>query len=197
MSKTLEFFFDFGSPYGYLANTQLPLIAARTGADIVYRPVGILRLMELAGNRPTTLECANKRRHAPVDFKRWAKLYDVGMARNVYLKDMPLEPLLRGVLVANELGVAGAYVSAVFRGIYADGLDLGNPEVFVQVLGQAGLQGEAILTGRDADGLAAEISRRTEEAVERGLFGVPSFIVDDQLYFGNDRLQFVELALAA
>ena len=197
MSKTIEFFFDFGSPYGYLANTQLPGISARTGAQISYCPVGILRLMELAGNRPTTLECKNKRRHAPVDFKRWAQFYGVPMGRNPYLKDMKLEPLLQGVLVAIGLGVAEKYVTAVFKGIYGDALDLGNPEVFTKVLDDAGLDGRAILAARDSESLASEIARRTEDAVERGLFGVPTFIVDGQLYFGNDRLQFVEMAAAA
>ena len=197
MSKTLEFFFDFGSPYGYLANSQLPSIAARTGAQIVYCPVGVLRLMELAGNRPTTLECKNKRRHAPLDFTRWASFYGVPMGKNPYLKDMKLDPLLQGVLVASAMGVPEAYTTAVFKGIYADALDLGNPEVFARVLTEAGLDGNAILTAREDSVLVAEIERRTEQAVERGLFGVPSFIVDGQLYFGNDRLQFVERALAA
>lgn len=197
MSKTIEFFFDFGSPYSYLANTQLPSIAARVGATIVYSPVGVLRLMELAGNRPTTLECKNKRRHTPLDFSRWAALYGVKMGKNAYLRDMKLEPLLQGVLVALEQGVAERYASAVFTGIYADALDLGNPEVFTQVLTDAGLDGKGILTARDTEARKSDLERRTEEAVARGLFGVPAFILDGQIYFGNDRLQFVERALAA
>jgi 2-hydroxychromene-2-carboxylate isomerase len=197
VSKTIEFFFDFGSPYSYMANTQLPAIAEQTGATITYSPVGILRLMELAGNRPTTLECKNKRRYAAADLSRWAKLYGVPMGRNPYLKDMKLEPLLQGALAANAMGVAGKYVSAVFKGIYADALDLGDPAVFARVLGDAGLDGQAILAARDSDERASDLAKRTENAVERGLFGVPTFIVDGQLYFGNDRLQFVKAALAS
>jgi 2-hydroxychromene-2-carboxylate isomerase len=109
---------------------------------------------------------------------------------------MKLEPLLQGVLVAIGLGVAEKYVTAVFKGIYGDALDLGDPEVFMKVLVDAGLDGRAILAARDSEVLASEIARRTEDAVERGLFGVPTFIVDGQLYFGNDRLQFVEMAAA-
>ena len=197
MSKTIEFVFDFGSPYSYLANSQLPGIAEETGATIIYSPVGILRLMELAGNRPTTLECKNKRRYAVADVSRWAHLYGVPMGRNPHLKDMKLEPLLQGVLAADAMGVAGKYVSAVFKGVYGDALDLGDPGVFVHVLTDAGLDGKAILAARDSDALASEIAKRTEAAVERGLFGAPSFIVDGQIYFGNDRLQFVKAALAA
>jgi 2-hydroxychromene-2-carboxylate isomerase len=197
VSKTIEFFFDFGSPYSYMANTQLPAIAEQAGATIIYSPVGILRLMELAGNRPTTLECKNKRRYAAADLSRWAKLYGVPMGRNPYLKDMKLEPLLQGALAADAMGLAGRYVSAVFKGIYADALDLGDSVMFAQVLTDAGLDGQAILAARDSAELASDLAKRTENAVERGLFGVPSFILDGQLYFGNDRLQFVKAALAS
>lgn len=194
--QTVEFFFDFGSPYAYLANTQLPKLASKTGAKLVYQPVGIMRLMELAGNHPTTLECKNKRRHAPVDFRRWAKHYGVDMQKNPFLAQMSLEPLLQGVLVAIHTGVADKYVPAVFKGIYADALDLGNEEVFARVLDDAGVDGKAVAAARNSEALAQELNRRTEVAVERGLFGVPTFIVGDQLFFGNDRLLFVEQALA-
>lgn len=197
MSKTIEFVFDFGSPYSYLASTQLPAIAQKAGATINYSPVGILRMMELAGNRPTTIECKNKGRYARDDLSRWAKLYNVNMVRNQNLRHMKLEPLLQGVLVANAMGVGGKYVTAVFNGIYSEGLDLGDPAVYVKALTDAGLDGQAILAARDSDELAAELAKRTESAAERGLFGAPSFIVDGQLYFGNDRLQFVQAALAA
>jgi len=197
VSKTIEFFFDFGSPYSYLAHTQLPAMAAEAGATISYCPVGILRLMELSGNRPTTLECKNKRRYAAADLGRWANLYGVPMGRNSHLREMKLEPLLQGVLSAETMGVAEQYVSAVFKGIYADTLDLGDPAVFVQVLTDAGLDGKAILEARESAKLASDIMKRTENAVERGVFGAPTFIVDGQIYFGNDRLQFVKAALAA
>jgi 2-hydroxychromene-2-carboxylate isomerase len=195
--QTIEFFFDFGSPYAYFANTQLPALARKGGADLVYCPVAVLRLMELAGNRPTTLECKNKRRHAPVDFVRWAKHYNVAMKKNPFLAQMKLEPLLQGVLAANEMGVAESYVSEVFKGIYADALDLGDEQVFIQVLDQADIDGKAIAAARNTEPLAAELAKRTEQAVERGLFGVPTFIVGDELYFGNDRLLFVEKAVMA
>lgn len=195
--KTLEFFFDFGSPYSYLSNTQLPRLIAGKDVELVYRPAGILRLMELAGNRPTTLESKNKRRYAAADLGRWAQHYGVRWERNPYLKHMKLEPLLQGALVAIEHGVADIYVAAIFNAIYSDALNLDDDQTYVQVLNDAGLDGAAICKARDTEALAAEVARRTEEAVERGLFGMPTFIVDDQLYFGNDRLLFVEEALSA
>jgi 2-hydroxychromene-2-carboxylate isomerase len=196
MSKEIEFFFDFGSPYSWLAMVRLPSVAKAAGAKIAYRPVSLLRLMPLANNRPTTLESRNKARYANKDLARWADLYKVNRARNPALKTMPLDPLLTGALIAMKQGRAEAYVSTVFDAIYSRGLDMGNPAIFIETLTTVGLDGAAIVRDRDDPTLLKDIERRTVEAAERGLFGVPSFIVGENLFFGNDRLDFVETALS-
>jgi 2-hydroxychromene-2-carboxylate isomerase len=80
MTRTIDFYFDFPSPYAYLAHTQLPRIAAEHGATVTYHPFRILELMKLVGNRPTTIECKNKGKYAGVDLQRWAKRYNVDFA---------------------------------------------------------------------------------------------------------------------
>jgi 2-hydroxychromene-2-carboxylate isomerase len=75
MTRTIEFYFDFPSPYSYLAQTQLPKIAAEHGATVTYHPFRILELMTIVGNRPTTIECKNKGKYAGVDLQRWTKRY--------------------------------------------------------------------------------------------------------------------------
>ena len=82
MPRTIDYYFDFPSPYAYLAHTQLPKIAAEHGATIVYHPFRILELMKIVGNRPTTIECENKNRYAGADLQRWVKRYKVDFARN-------------------------------------------------------------------------------------------------------------------
>ena len=82
MADKLEFYFDFVSPYSYLANTQIGRLADRVGVDIVYRPVALLELMKLVGNRPTTVECKNKQKYAGADIRRWAAKYGVRMQPN-------------------------------------------------------------------------------------------------------------------
>lgn len=196
MSEEIEFFFDFGSPYSWLATVKLPGMAKAAGAKIAYRPVSILRLMSLANNRPTTLESRNKARYANKDLARWADQYKVNRARNPALKTMPLDPLLTGALIAMKQGQAEAYVSTVFDAIYSRGLDMGNPAIFAETLSAVGLDGAAIVRERDDPTLLEDIERRTAEAADRGLFGVPSFIVGEDLFFGNDRLNFVESALS-
>ena len=102
MTRTIDFYFDFPSPYAYLAYTQLPRIAAEHGAAIAYHPFRILELMKLVGNRPTTIECKNKGKYASTDLQRWVKRYKVDFARNPNSKDFDFAELDRGALVAIE-----------------------------------------------------------------------------------------------
>ena len=126
MTRTIEFYFDFPSPYSYLAHTQLPKIAAEHGATVTYHPFRILELMTIVGNRPTTIECKNKGKYAGVDLQRWTKRYNVDFSRNPHSKSFDYAELNRAALVAIEdtrtetfLGVAerdtGGKALPVFR----------------------------------------------------------------------------------
>ena len=86
MTCTIDFYFDFPSPYSYLAHTQLPRIATEHGAAVAYHPFRILELMKIVGNRPTTIECKNKGKYAGADLQRWTRRYQVDFARNPHLK---------------------------------------------------------------------------------------------------------------
>ena len=86
MTRTIDFYFDFPSPYSYLAHTQLSRIAAEHSAAVAYHPFRILELMKIVGNRPTTIECRNKSKYAGADLQRWTRRYKVDFARNPHLK---------------------------------------------------------------------------------------------------------------
>lgn len=197
MSKKVEFFFDFGSPYSWLASVKLPQVAKAAGAEILYRPIGVLSLIDLSGNQPTTLQSRNKLRYAHKDLSRWAELYGIKRGRNPHLHTMALEPLLQGAMVADRMGVADIYVPLVFEAIYVHELDMGDEAVFIDTLTKGGLDGALIAKQLSDPALLAELKQQTADAAERGLFGAPSFIVDETLFFGNDRLDFVARALAA
>ena len=113
MARTIDFYFDFPSPYAYLAHTQLPRIAAENDAAVIYHPFRILELMKIVGNRPTTIECRNKSKYAGVDLQRWTKRYKVDFARNPHSKSFDFAKLNRGALVAIEDGRGAGYVTAV------------------------------------------------------------------------------------
>ena len=195
MTRTIDFFFDFPSPYAYLAHTQLPCIAAEHGATIVYHPFRILELMKLVGNRPTTIECKNKNKYAGADLQRWVKRYKVDFARNPNSKSFDFAELDRAALVAIADGRGAEYVTAIFAAMWGKPEDLSQRTVLIDVLSRAGFNAQRLLERASADTVTTQLDAETNAAAERGVFGAPTMFVGEQMFFGNDRLDFVVEAL--
>lgn len=195
MTRTIDFYFDFPSPYAYLAHTQLQRIAAEHGATIAYHPFRILELMKIVGNRPTTIECKNKSKYAGADLQRWVKRYKVDYSRNPHSKSFDFAELDRGALVSIEDGRGAEYMTAVFAAIWGKPEDLSQRSVLIDVLSRAGFDGPKLLERASADALIAQLEAETNAAAEHGVFGAPTIFVGDQMFFGNDRLDFVVEAL--
>jgi 2-hydroxychromene-2-carboxylate isomerase len=195
MTRTIDFYFDFPSPYAYLAHTQLPRIATEHGAAIVYHPFRILELMKIVGNRPTTIECKNKGRYAGADLQRWVKRTKVDFARNPHSRSFDFAELDRGALVAIEDRRGAEYVAAIFAAMWGKPEDLSQRPVLFDVLSRAGFGGERLLERASAETVIAKLDAETRAAAERGVFGAPTIFVGDQMFFGNDRLDFVVEAL--
>jgi 2-hydroxychromene-2-carboxylate isomerase len=195
MTRTIDFYFDFPSPYSYLAHTQLPRIAAEHNASVIYRPFRILELMKLVGNRPTTVECKNKGKYAGTDLQRWTKRYNVDFARNPHSRSFDFAELDRGALVAIADGRGAEYVTAVFSGIWAKQADLSQRLVLIDILNRAGFNAPLLLERASTEDITAKLDSETQAAAMRGVFGAPTMFVGDQMFFGNDRLDFVAEAL--
>ena len=195
MTRTIEFYFDFPSPYSYLAHTQLPKIAAEHGAWITYHPFRILELMTIVGNRPTTIECGNKGKYAGVDLQRWTKRYNVDFARNPISKSFDFAELDRVALVAIEDGRGAEYVTAVFAAIWGKPVDLSQRAVLSEVLEKAGFDAPRLIQRAGNADIVAKLEAETKAAAERGVFGAPTMFVGQHMFFGNDRLDFVAEAL--
>jgi 2-hydroxychromene-2-carboxylate isomerase len=197
MPRQIEFYFDFPSPYSYLANTRLAAVATAAGAAIAYMPFRIIELMKLVGNRPTTIECKNKGKYASADLGRWARRYGATLQRNPNMRGFDYAELGRGALVAIEQGRGAAYVDAVFPAVWADTINLAERPVLIGLLDRAGFDGAHLLETASRQEYAAKLDQSTAAAAERGVFGSPTFFVGEQMFFGNDRLDFVADALAA
>jgi len=197
MTKQIEFYFDFGSPYSYLAQTQLKKLAADAQTTIVYMPINVLDLMKATGNTPTTIECKAKRKYAKSDLQRWVKKYGVDWEPNQNFRHIDLNFLLRGAIAAIKLGVGAEFVSKVFTGLYAQALDLGNVEILRDFLKKNELPADRILELMAQEEISEELKARNKAAEEAGLFGTPTFRIGEEIYFGNDRLPFVEAAAKA
>jgi 2-hydroxychromene-2-carboxylate isomerase len=190
----VDFFFDFISPYTYLARTQLDGIAARTGARFKIWPMHLLNLMKIVGNTPTTVVCGNKRKYAGQDIGRWCARYQVPFKANPHLRgDHSLT--LRGALVAQEMNLEEQYNRAVFSAFWTDAVNVTDRGEVVRYLEAAGLDGNSILTKAEGDEYAKRLASNTQFAADRGVFGSPTFIVGSERFFGNDRLDFLEATL--
>jgi 2-hydroxychromene-2-carboxylate isomerase len=191
MSRTIDYYFDFPSPYAYLAHTQLPRIVAEHGATIDYYPFRILELMKIVGNRPTTIECKNKGKYAGTDLQRWFTRHTVESSRNPNSRSFDFAELGRGALVAIEDGRGAEYVTAVFGAIWGKPEDLSQRSILIDVLSKAGFDAHRLLERASGDAVTAQLETETKAAAERGVFGAPTMFIGDQMFFGNDRLDFV------
>lgn len=191
MKQTVEFFFDFISPYSYLAYSQLDSL----DADISLRPMHVLSVMKAVGNTPTTVTCAAKGRYASADLARWAHRYGVALKRPD-MRAMNNAACARAVLAAPSTESARQITTALFNACWRDGKTLTTTAEVLDALTAAGIE-TASLTGQiDAPDTLERLEKNNQEAAERGVFGAPSFLLGDSLFFGNDRLDFVREHLA-
>jgi 2-hydroxychromene-2-carboxylate isomerase len=193
MAKTLQFYFDFGSPNAYLAYVRLPGILERTGASMEYKIMLLGGVFQATGN---TSPAANKLKgpNSRLDLTRFANKYNIPFQLNPHFPVNTLK-LMRGAVVAEEDGFFDTYAKAVFEAMWVHGLDMEEEAVFRQVLDRAGLDSKHVFERMGEDSVKERLKRNTAEAVARGVFGAPTFFVDDEMFFGQDRLEFVEDAL--
>ena len=193
MNKQVEFFFDVGSPASYLAWTQLASIAQRHNAEIVWRPMLLGAVFQAVGNTSPAAVPA-KGAYMLKDLKRFSAIYDVPFCFNPFFPVNTMQ-LMRGVTAYLGTPKFESYLSAVFNGLWAEKLNMESPEVVAEVLSKVGIEATDFIARISETEVKARLKSSTEEAVARGIFGAPSFFVNDEMYFGQDRLSFVEDAL--
>jgi 2-hydroxychromene-2-carboxylate isomerase len=194
MTKIVEFYFDVGSPTAYLAYNRLKQLQKQYNCVIDYRPVLLGGLFKASGNSSPVMVPAKGRYMMMDDLPRFAKLYDVPLNNNPHFPINTLN-LMRGAVAALHGDYFDTYISAVFNAIWVDSKNMGDMETVIEVLSTAGLNAPSILEStQDAD-IKAKLITNTEDAVKRELFGAPTMFVDGEMFFGQDRLQFVEMAL--
>ena len=195
MNKTVEFFFDLGSPASYLAHTQLPLLCRDTGATLVHRPMLLGAVFQATGNASPAMIPA-KGHYMLRDLARFAERYGVPMRFNPHF---PINTLtLMRLLVAVQLHQPERFddaLQALFQAIWVEGINMGDPARVAEVLNAAGFDAQALQSQIAEQQVKDALKASTEEAVKRGVFGAPTCFVQGEMFFGQDRLEFVREAL--
>jgi 2-hydroxychromene-2-carboxylate isomerase len=189
------FYFDFGSPNAYLAHKVIPEIERRSGAKFVYVPALLGGIFKATGNRSPAEAYAGiplKLRYEGLETQRFVKKHGItDYARNPHFPVNTLQ-IMRGAVAAKRLGVFEAYVDTVYRAMWVDGLKMDNPAVIEAAFKAAGLPAADLIAGMNDPTVKAELIANTEAAVAKGVFGSPSFLVGEELFFGKDKLGDVE-----
>ena len=195
MAKTVEFFFDFGSPYSYLAYKALPAIAAAHGAQIVWRPMLLGGVFKATGNH-SPVEIPAKGKWLDRDLQRWATRYGAPFRHNPHFPINTLV-LMRGAAGMQLRGMDfPKYMETVFHAMWGEPRNLGDTQELAAALRQAGFDADAFLALVNDAQVKDQLKKNTEEAVARGVFGAPTFFVGEDMFWGQDRLDFVAEALA-
>lgn len=199
MPRTLEFIFDFGSPNAYLAWHGLQPILDRTGAKLEINPCLLGGIFKLTGNQAPWLTYANvkgKLEYERLEMQRFISLH--GLDKFNLNPHFPVNTLIlmRAAVAAKHAGNLNSYVKAGLRAMWEDGKNMSDPDVFTDVMNAAGLDGANLLAATQDTAIKSKLAENTDAAVARGVFGVPSFFVGDQMFFGKDRMDQIEAALS-
>jgi len=193
--KTFEFWFDFGSSASYLAWTQLPKLEADTGANAALKPMLLGGVFQATGNQ-SPVNVPAKGKYIFEDFRRWAKRYGVPFERNPNFPIMTL-PYMRMAIALQTKGDARClnYCNLMFNSIWVESLNMNDPPTAAQTFKKAGFDPQALMALANEQTTKDALKAATQQAVDRGVFGAPTFFVGDEMFWGQDRIDFVREAL--
>ncbi|MGG7650118.1 2-hydroxychromene-2-carboxylate isomerase [Pseudomonas sp. ES4] len=196
MSKTVKFYFDLGSPATYLAYTQLPKICEQTDSQLIYIPILLGGVFKATGNASPAAIPA-KGRYMFQDLDRYAKRYGVALKFNPHfpINTLMLMRAVTGMQLRHPERFQ-AFIDCLFHALWVEGRSLDDLATVASVLTQNGFDPNEVLALTADEEVKATLKDNTEKAVQRGVFGAPSMFVDNQLFFGQDRLDFVVEALS-
>jgi 2-hydroxychromene-2-carboxylate isomerase len=191
----VEFLLDFGSPNAYLAHKVIPEIERRTGARFVYEPVLLGGIFKLTNNR-SPMEAfggiRNKLEYEQLETRRFIARHRISTYNFNPFFPVNTLTLMRMAIAAVRDGILPRYVDAVFHHMWEAPKKMDDPKVIQAALADSGLDADRLLAAAGTGEIKQELLRRSEAAVDRGVFGIPSFFVGDELFFGKDRLRDVE-----
>mgnify|MGYP001964624140 FL=1 len=188
MIKPFDFYFDFVSPYSFLAHKQIRKIEKKEGIKIRYKPILVGGLHNLHGIKAPAFIPA-KAKHMIRDCKLIAVKNAVKFKFNSYFPIRSLN-LMRGVFVAEEDNIKSYYVDSIFNTIWQDGLNMNDQVIIEKVLKNLNVNPKTFILRSTSSQIKESLRKKTNDAYEKGIFGAPTFIVNNKIFWGQDRIEF-------
>ena len=199
MTKTVDFYFDFASPNAYLSHQVVSGIEERTGVKFNYIPVLLGGIFKATNNKPPMeafFGILNKNEYQAVEMARFQKRHGITKFKmNPHFPVISLQ-IIRGAIGAQRDGYLDKYIEEVLKHMWEEPKKMDDPEVIREAFTESGFDADRLMDQMQDPDIKAQLIANTEEAVKRGTFGIPTFFVGDDIYFGKDTLWQVEEALA-
>ncbi|MBC7513157.1 MAG: 2-hydroxychromene-2-carboxylate isomerase [Herminiimonas sp.] len=200
MPKVCEYYFAPQSPYAYLGHARFVALAKQYGAQVEVRPCDIGKIFSLSGGLPLAKRAPQRQAYRTVELIRWQKF--LGLPMNMQPKFFPVSGdaasrLVIATRIAHGSDTALALTGAVMAAVWADEKNIADADTLVALANALDLDGAALVKSADTPGIQAEYDGHTDAAITANVFGAPWYVVDGEGFWGQDRLDFVERALAA
>jgi 2-hydroxychromene-2-carboxylate isomerase len=194
---SVDYFFSLASPFTYMGHERFEALAKKYGAQVSYKPADYGKVFAATGGVPVKQRSPQRQAYRFMELKRWRDHLKIPL--NLEPKFFPVNdgPAACMVIAAQRAGrPVGGLVLGFLRAVWAEERDIADPETIRAIVQAAGLDAGALLKAAEDPAIAAEREANTEEGIRRGVFGAPTWIIRDELFWGQDRLEFVEKALA-
>ena len=188
MIKSFDFYFDFVSPYSFLAHKDISKIEKKNSIKIKYKPILLGGLHNLHGIKAPAFIPA-KAKHMVRDCKLIAEKNKIKFKFNSYFPIRTLN-LMRGVLVAEEDNYKSYYIESMFNAIWQDGLNMNDENIIQKILKNLNINPKTFLLRSASSAVKDSLRKKTNEAYEKGIFGAPSFVSNNKIFWGQDRIEF-------
>ena len=188
MIKQFEFYFDFASPYTYIAHKKIREFEKENSTKMKYMPILLGGLLKLSGIKPNA-DIPIKAKYMIKDCKLWSERNNIDFKFNSYFPIMTLN-LMRCVMIAEKKGFSQNFINKVFDALWKDGLNLNDNNIFEKLLKNLDINPKLFLIEANNQKNKDELKKRTEAAHKKGVFGVPTFLINNKMFWGQDRLEF-------
>lgn len=188
MTKTVTFCFDFGSPYSYLAYNYLSPIK-EAGAQIDLKPVLLGGIFKATGNQPPAT-VQKKGEYMFKDIQRWSNKLDISFKMNPYFPILTV-PHMRGAILAQKKDILEDYMQSMFDSMWLKGLNLNDQEILTKVASESGIDPNDFAEGISSDEIKDELRVNTQFAIDKGAFGVPTYFLENEMFWGIDSIKFL------